>query len=111
MRAPDLAARRADFPALHQHVHGQPLVYLDSASTTLKPQVVIDAVERMMARECANVHRGVHALSEAATASYEGARRKLAAMIGAAHAREVIFTRGATESINLIAQTIGRSRV
>ncbi|HJZ88225.1 MAG TPA: cysteine desulfurase [Polyangia bacterium] len=104
-------AWRADFPALEQRVHDRPLVYLDSASTTLKPHVVLRAVENMLARECANVHRGVHALSEAATASYEAARGKVARMIGAARAHEIVFTRGTTESINLVAQTLGRARV
>src|SRR5215471_8195175 len=101
---------RADVPALGQRVHGRPLVYLDNASTTLKPRSVIEAVDRMMSRECANVHRGVHALSEAATASYEAARAKVAQMLHA-EAREVVFTRGTTESINLVAQTMGRKAV
>jgi cysteine desulfurase/selenocysteine lyase len=101
---------RADVPALGQRVHGRPLVYLDNASTTLKPRTVIEAVDRMLSRECANVHRGVHALSEAATASYEGARAKVAQMLHA-EPREVVFTRGTTESINLVAQTLGRKRV
>ncbi len=105
--ATDLSARRADVPALHQTVHGRPLVYLDNASTTLKPQVVIDAVQQTMTRECANVHRGVHALSEAATALYEGARARVAKFIGARPA-EIVFTRGTTESVNLVAQTWGR---
>jgi cysteine desulfurase/selenocysteine lyase len=101
---------RADVPALHQSVHGHPLVYLDNASTTLKPRSVIDAVDRMLSRECANVHRGVHSLSEAATASYEAAREKVARMLHA-EPREVVFTRGTTESINLAAQTLGRQLV
>ena len=78
----DLSPRRADFPALEQMVRGRRLVYLDNASTTFKPRPVLAAVERMLARESANVHRGVHALSEAATASYEGARAKVAAFLG-----------------------------
>jgi cysteine desulfurase/selenocysteine lyase len=98
---------RADVPALGQRVHGRPLVYLDNASTTLKPRTVIEAVDRMLSRECANVHRGVHALSEAATASYEAARTKVAHMLHA-EPREIVFTRGTTESINLVAQTLGR---
>ncbi|HKA90385.1 MAG TPA: SufS family cysteine desulfurase [Haliangiales bacterium] len=108
--ATDLSARRADVPALHQTVRGRPLVYLDNASTTLKPQVVIDAVQRTMARECANVHRGVHALSEGATAQYEGARARVAAFLGARPA-EIVFTRGTTESVNLVAQTWGRANL
>jgi cysteine desulfurase/selenocysteine lyase len=106
----DLSGRRADVPALHQTVRGRPLVYLDNASTTLKPQVVIDAVQRTMARECANVHRGVHALSEAATALYEGARAEVAAFVGARTA-EIVFTRGTTESVNLVARTWGRANL
>jgi cysteine desulfurase / selenocysteine lyase len=101
---------RADVPALHQSVHGHPLVYLDNASTTLKPRTVIDAVDRMLSRECANVHRGVHSLSEAATASYEAAREKVARTLRA-QPGEIIFTRGTTESINLVAQTLGRNVV
>jgi cysteine desulfurase/selenocysteine lyase len=108
--APDLSPRRADFPALEQTVRGRPLVYLDSASTTLKPQPVLDAVQRMLARESANVHRGVHALSEAATASYEGARARIAAFLGGG-ADEIVFTRGTTESVNLVAQAWGRGAV
>ena len=106
----DLSPRRADFPALEQAVRGRPLIYLDNASTTLKPRPVIDAVERMLARESANVHRGVHALSEAATASYEGARAALAAFLGAARG-EIVFTRGTTEAVNLVAQAWGRGAV
>ena len=103
----DLSPRRADFPALEQMVRGRRLVYLDNASTTFKPRPVLAAVERMLARESANVHRGVHALSEAATASYEGARAKVAAFLGG-KATELVFTRGTTESINLVAQAWGR---
>lgn len=99
---------RSEFPALHQEVHGQPLVYLDSASTTLKPQSVIDAVVQVFTRDAGNVHRGVHALSEAATAAFEGARRAVAGFLAAAE-EEVVFTRGTTESINLVAQAWGRN--
>ena len=106
----DAARRRADFPALHQQVHGRPLTYLDNAATTQKPQVVIDAVRHYYERDNANVHRGVHALSERATKAFEGARRTVARFLGADH-REVIFTRGATEAVNLVAQTFGRQRV
>jgi cysteine desulfurase / selenocysteine lyase len=102
------AAWRADFPALHQEVHGRPLVYLDSASTTLKPQAVIDEVVTVFARDCANVHRGVHALSEAATAAFDAARQEVATLIGA-QVNEIVFTRGTTESINLVAQAWGRT--
>jgi cysteine desulfurase / selenocysteine lyase len=105
-----MSPRRADFPALEQMVRGRRLVYLDNASTTLKPRPVLAAVERMLARESANVHRGVHALSEAATASYEGARKKVGAFFGAAPG-EIVFTRGTTESTNLVAQAWGRRNV
>jgi cysteine desulfurase / selenocysteine lyase len=104
----DSAPWRSEFPALHQEVHGHPLVYLDSASTTLKPQSVIDAVVQVFARDAGNVHRGVHALSEAATAAFEGARRAVAGFLAAAE-EEVVFTRGTTESINLVAQAWGRN--
>jgi len=103
----ELAARRGDFPALHQEVRGRPLVYLDNASTTFKPQTVIDAVVDAMARTPANVHRGVHALSEAATEAFDAARRDVAAFVGAA-ADEIVFTPATTESINLVAQAWGR---
>ena len=102
----DLSARRGDVPALHQTVHGRPLVYLDNASTTLKPQSVIDAMQQTLARDCANVHRGVHALSEAATAAYEGARARVARFLGV-RTDEIVFTRGTTESANLVAQSWG----
>ena len=104
----DLAAWRADFPALHQEVYGRPLVYLDSASTSLKPQAVIDAVVQVYARHAGNVHRGVHALSEAATAAFDASRHEVARFLGAAPG-EVVFTRGTTESINLVAQAWGRT--
>jgi cysteine desulfurase/selenocysteine lyase len=104
----DLSGRRPELPALHQTVRGRPLIYLDNASTTFKPVAVIDAVRRTLERECANVHRGVHALSEAATALYEGARARTAAFIGARPA-EVVLTRGTTESINLVAHSWGRT--
>ncbi len=107
----DASRIRADFPALAQSVHGRPLVYLDSASTALKPRSVIDAVSHMFERECANVHRGVHALSVAATERYEGVREKVRRFLGAADAREIVFTRGATEAINLVAQSFGRAAV
>lgn len=104
----DVTALRRDFPALDQEVHpGKPLVYLDSAATALKPRPVIEAVTRIYAQDCANVHRAVHALSQRATASYEGARDKVRRLLGAAAREEIIFTRGTTESINLVAQSWG----
>jgi len=107
----DLDAIRADFPALAQSVHGKPLVYLDSAATSQKPRAVIEAVSRFYQEDNANVHRGVHALSERATAALEGAREKVRRFIGAAHAREIIFLRGTTEAVNLVAQSFGRAKV
>ncbi|HEU4411567.1 MAG TPA: cysteine desulfurase [Polyangiaceae bacterium] len=107
----DVGALRADFPALDQRVHGRPLVYLDNASTTLKPRAVVEAVRRAFERECANVHRGSHALSAAATELYEGARAKARDFLGAEREREIVFVRGTTEAINLVAQSYGRSSV
>jgi cysteine desulfurase / selenocysteine lyase len=107
----DVGAVRRDFPALDQSVHGRPLVYLDNASTTLKPRAVIDAVRRAFERECANVHRGSHALSAAATELYEAARAKARGFVGAASAGEIVFVRGTTEAINLVAQSYGRANV
>ena len=107
----DAAAVRGDFPILRSRVHGKPLVYLDNAATTQKPQAVLDRVLRYYTEENANVHRGVHTLSEQATASYEGARRIVCRFLNAADPREIIFVRGTTEAINLIAQTYGRTRL
>ena len=107
----DVEDLRAQFPALHQQVHGKPLVYLDNAATTLKPQAVIDAVVHAYAVDCANIHRGVHLLSQRATEAYEGAREKVRRFLGAASTREIVFVRGTTEAINLVASTFGRQRV
>jgi cysteine desulfurase/selenocysteine lyase len=107
----DVEAIRRDFPLLHQQVHGKPLVYLDNAATTQKPQVVIDAIRDYYTGYNANVHRGVHVLSERATVAYEGSREKVRAFFNAASTREIIFTRNATESINLVAFAFGRSQV
>src|SRR5262245_21482574 len=98
----DVAAIRADFPALHQLVHGKPLVYLDTAATTQKPRAVLDAMQHYYEHDNANVHRGVHTLSERATEAYEVAREKVRAFVNAASTREIIFTRNATEGINLV---------
>jgi cysteine desulfurase/selenocysteine lyase len=98
---------RADFPALHQLVNGKPLIYLDNAATTQKPQVVIDTLARFYECDNANVHRGLHALSMRATDAYEGARARVARFVGAAAPEEVIFTRGTTESLNLVAASWG----
>ncbi len=103
----DVLRVREDFPALHQEVHGKPLVYLDSAATSLKPQAVIDAVDEVYAKDCANIHRAVHLLSQRATARYEQARKKVQALLNAEKKSEIIFTRGTTEAINLVAQSYG----
>jgi len=99
--------RRA-FPVLRARVHGKPLVYLDNAATTQKPQAVIDAVSRFYAQDNANVHRGVHALSQRATDAFEAARARVQVFLHAAAAAEIIFVRGATEAINLVAQSFAR---
>jgi cysteine desulfurase / selenocysteine lyase len=106
----DPTRARLDFPCLHQTVHGRQLVYLDSATSAQKPQVVIDAMAGMLSRDYANVHRGVHTLSERATDLHEGAREKVRAFINAGDRREVVFTRGGTEGINLVAQSYVRPR-
>lgn len=103
---------RADFPVLQREVRpGVPLVYLDSAATSQKPDAVLSALDSYYRLHNANVHRGIHTLAEEATALYEGARRKVAAFINAASAREVIFTRNASEAINLVAYSWGRARL
>jgi len=107
----DVTRVRADFPALHQEVHGKPLVYLDSAATALKPQSVIDAVADVYARDCANIHRAVHLLSQRATARYERSRDKVRRFLNAASKAEIIFTRGTTEAINLVAQSWARTHL
>lgn len=104
-------AVRAEFPALHQDVNGKPLVYLDSAATAQRPQVVIDAVRHFYERDNANVHRGVHTLSQRATTAFEAARASTKRFINAAEEREIIFVRGATEAINLVAQGWARPRL
>jgi cysteine desulfurase/selenocysteine lyase len=105
----DVLSLRKDFPILQQRVRGKPLVYLDNAATAQKPQTVIDAVSRFYAHENANIHRGVHHLSEQATAAYDAVREKTARFLNARSPREVVFTRGTTESINLVAQSYGRT--
>ena len=107
----DHAQIRADFPTLHQQVYGQPLIYLDSAASSLKPQCVIDRLANYYANEHSNVHRGVHYLSQHATDQYESARKRVAQFIGAPSERSVIFTRGTTEAINLVAATYGRKYI
>jgi cysteine desulfurase/selenocysteine lyase len=105
----DVARVRADFPILAQEIRGKPLVYLDNAATSQKPQAVIDALNRYYRTENSNIHRGVHWLSERATAAYEAARDKLRRFINAESDKEIIFVRGTTEAINLVAQSYGRS--
>ncbi|HEY2988688.1 MAG TPA: cysteine desulfurase [Candidatus Binatia bacterium] len=107
----DVARIRQDFPILHQRVHGKPLVYLDNAATAQKPQAVLDALNHYYATDNSNVHRGLHHLSERATEAYEGARGKIQRFINAADCREIVFTRGTTEGINLVAQSYGRANV
>jgi cysteine desulfurase/selenocysteine lyase len=107
----DVYRVREDFPILRARVHGRPLVYLDNAATTQKPQVVTDALVRYYAETNSNVHRGVHLLSERATQAFEEARLVVQAFLNARHAHEIIFTRNATESINLVAYAFGRSKV
>jgi cysteine desulfurase/selenocysteine lyase len=107
----DVEALRRDFPILAREVHGRPLVYLDNAATTQKPEAVIGAGADMYRRSYANIHRGVHQLSVEATDAYEQAREKVRGFVNAAEAREIVFVRGTTEGINLVAQTFGRQRV
>ncbi len=99
---------REDFPNLHVTVYGKPLVYFDNAATTFKPKPVIAALERHYSKGTSNIHRGVHYLSEQATAEFEATREKIRQFINARHAHEIIFTRGTTESINLVAQSYAR---
>ena len=110
-RAPpplDVPAIRRDFPILHQHVHGKPLVWLDNAATTQKPQSVIDALAHFYAHDNSNIHRGAHTLAARATDAFEQARQKVQLFLGASSANEIVFVRGTTEGINLVGQTYGR---
>jgi cysteine desulfurase / selenocysteine lyase len=107
----DLAALRADFPALHQLVHGKPLAYLDNAASSQAPRFVLDAIAAQQRTNHANVHRGVHELSERSTAAYEGARDKVRRFVNAGAVEEIVFTRGTTEGINLVAASLGRQRL
>jgi cysteine desulfurase/selenocysteine lyase len=105
----DVDRIRTDFPILKQKIHGKPLVYFDNGATSQKPQVVIDTVHRYYAAENSNIHRGVHFLSEQATAAYEAARQKIKRFVNARSEQEIIFVRGTTEAINLVAQSYGRT--
>lgn len=106
---PDLDLVRADFPALQTEVHGHRVAYFDNAATAQKPQAVLDRIDQYYREENANVHRGVHTMSQLATDAYEGARERMASFLGASDSREIIFTRGTTEAINLVASTLGTS--
>jgi len=107
----DVARIQADFPILKRQVNGKRLVYLDSASSAQKPQSVLDAMDRVYRESYANVHRGVYTIAEEATAAFEAARAKVARFVGAAESREIVFTRNATESINLVAYTWARANL
>lgn len=107
----DAERLRADFPILAQEIGGKPLVYLDNAATSQKPAAVIETLERYYRQTNANIHRGIHTLAERATAQYEEAREKVAAFVNAAETREIVFTRGTTESVNLVAQAYLRPKL
>lgn len=107
----DVQAVRSDFPALHQEVHGHPLVYLDNAASAHKPQAVIDALVRGYSKSYSNVHRGVHTLSQRATDDYEKARSTTRAFLGAERDEEIVFVRGTTEAVNLVAWSFARPRL
>lgn len=107
----DVEKIRADFPILHQQVNGQPLVYLDNAATTQKPNVVIDAISDYYRTDNSNVHRGAHALADRATVRFEAAREKIARFLNAPAAKQIIWTRGTTESINLVAACWGKTNL
>lgn len=104
----DVAAIRRDFPILHQQIHGRPLAWFDNAATTQKPNAVIDALSRFYRTDNSNIHRAAHSLAARATDAYEQARQKVQAFLGASSAKEIIFVRGTTEGINLVANTYGR---
>ena len=104
----DVARIRAEFPVLQECIYGKPLVYLDNAATTQKPRAVIDAIVGFYTHENANIHRGVHYLSEQATMAYEGSRNRVREFLGAGESAEIVFTRGPTESVNLVANAWGR---
>ncbi|MEK6572144.1 MAG: aminotransferase class V-fold PLP-dependent enzyme, partial [Bacteroidota bacterium] len=110
-KAFDVDRIREDFPILKQQVRGRPLVYLDNAATSQKPRIVIDTMTKYYTAENSNVHRGVHYLSDKATQAYEAARTKVQQYLNAAHPEEIIFVRGTTEGINLVAQSYGRTHV
>ncbi|MDQ1695560.1 MAG: cysteine desulfurase / selenocysteine lyase [Frankiaceae bacterium] len=108
---PSVTAARADFPALHQQVHGKPLIWFDNAATTQKPRAVMDALTHFYEHDNSNVHRGAHTLAARATDAYEGARASVARLLGASSPEDIVFVRGTTEGINLVAQSLGRQTV
>src|SRR5438128_12594325 len=103
-KMPDWSALRADFPILEQKVHGHPLIYFDNAATTQKPRAVLETLRNYYERDNAKVHRGIHELSNRATTAFEAARSRAAKFINARSAQEIVFTRGTTEGINLVAE-------
>src|SRR3954462_8836141 len=107
----DVSRIREDFPILSMQVYGKPLVYFDNAASAQKPQAVLDRLAHVYEAEYANVHRGLHYLANAATEAYEGARDKVRAFLNAERREEIIFTRNATEAINLVAYTFGKERI
>src|SRR5579863_938342 len=107
----DVERVRADFPILTQKVHGKPLVYFDNAATSQKPVAVIEAEDRFYREYNSNIHRGVHELSERATRAYEDVRAKIQRFLNARESREIVFVRGTTEAINLVAATYGRQHL
>ena len=107
----DVARVRADFPALGLKIYGKPLTYLDNAASAQKPQAVLDRLDRAYTEQYANVHRGLHYLANEATEAYEGARETVRAFLNAARKEEIVFTRNATEAVNLVAYTFGRERI
>src|SRR5664279_5269554 len=111
IRSYDIEAIRADFPILTERPYGKPLVYLDNAASAQKPRAVIERMVHAYEHEYANVHRGLHYLANAATEAYEAAREKVRAFLNAPRSEEIIFTRNATEALNLVAYTFGRDRI
>src|SRR3984885_5697692 len=107
----DVERIREDFPVLKQTIHGKPLVYLDSAATAQKPTVVVDAIRHFHEVDCANIHRGVHELSQRSTAAYEETRSKARQFLNSKSTNELIFVRGTTEGINLVSSSWGRKNV
>ena len=107
----DVARIREDFPILSTQVYGKPLVYLDNAASAQKPKAVLDRLHHAYTAEYANVHRGLHYLANAATEAYEGARERVRAFLNASRPEEIVFTRNATEAINLVAYTFARERI